>query len=568
MKKLLKTYFGHDDFLPLQEDIINHVIQKKDALVLMPTGGGKSLCYQLPALYFDGLTLVISPLIALMKDQVDALKMNGIAAEYINSSLSASEIIEIQNKVQAGQIKILYAAPERLAQPSFRDFLMKLNVSLIAIDEAHCISEWGHDFRPEYRNLKQLQTIFPHIPIIALTATATQRTREDIVKQLTLDNPKMFISSLNRPNLTFAIRRKQQSFGKLIQLLKKYNNESVIIYCFSRKDTEKLALQLQDQGFKALPYHAGLDKQVRKQTQDQFIKDDISIIVATIAFGMGIDKSNIRLLVHYTFPKSIEGYYQEIGRAGRDGLPSECVLFYSHFDRFKHEYFIKQIENPSVRHVAETKLNQIIEYCERPACRREYLLNYFGEKYYQENCSACDHCLHLKDDEEDEDILFIKKSKRRRLDLQYDSILFDKLRVLRKQLADKQNIPPFIVFSDVTLQEMSYYLPKNKDDFSKIEGVGVQKLEKFSNVFLEIINQHITENNLQSLAVPDRYKRRINRIKREARFQDSTYSQTKNLLSQKLPLDEIARHRELTESTIFGHIEKLCTVGEVFDLDC
>lgn len=567
MKQLLKKYFGYDEFRPLQEDIINHVIQKKDALVLMPTGGGKSLCYQLPALYFDGFTLIISPLIALMKDQVDGLKLNGISAEFINSSLSASEIINIQNKVRLGEVKILYAAPERLAMPAFQSFLRGLKINLIAIDEAHCISEWGHDFRPDYRNLKQLRTVFPHIPIMALTATATPRVREDIVKQLDLNGAKFFISSFNRPNLTFTVRKKQQQFGKLVQLLNKYPNESVIIYCFSRKDTENLASRLQSEGFKALPYHAGLDKRLRKQTQDQFIKDDVSIIVATIAFGMGIDKSNIRLIVHYTFPKSIEGYYQEIGRAGRDGLPGECVMFYGYFDRFKHEYFIKQISDPSFKHVSQTKLNQIIEYCEKPLCRREYLLNYFGEKYFQTNCGACDKCLDLEDVKVDEDVYRIKKTNKRKSNLQYDPILFDELRVLRKQLADEQNVPPFVIFSDVILQEMAYYLPQTTDDFANIQGVGKRKLEKLSKPFLKIICEHTQVTRQQPMVIPDRRIRRLKRIKSEIATSDSKYNITKMMLIEKRSLKEIALRHGLKESTIVRHIEKLIAAGEKLDLD-
>ena len=557
MKELLKKYFGYDEFRPLQEDIIAHATQKKDSLVLMPTGGGKSLCYQLSALYFKGITLVVSPLIALMKDQVDALKLNGINAEFINSSLSFSEIADIQNKVRTGEIKILYIAPERLALQPFRDFLAKLDVCLIAIDEAHCISEWGHDFRPEYRNLKQLRTLFHDTPFMALTATATQRTREDIVKQLALNDPKMFISSFNRPNLTFTVRRKLTVFRKLLSLIHKYRGESVIIYCFSRKDTEKLALQLQNSGFKALPYHAGLNKDVRRQTQDQFIKDDISIIVATIAFGMGIDKSNIRLIVHYTFPKSIEGYYQEIGRAGRDGLPSECVMFYGYHDRFKHEYFINQIADQSVKHVAETKLGQIIDYCERKICRREYLLDYFGEKYYQDNCGACDNCLHLDDEDEYDVATFSLQPIKREPVLKYDSALFEKLRNLRKRLADEQNVPPYIIFSDVSLQEMAYYLPDSRHNFLNIQGVGERKFDKFGDDFLKVIVQYSRENNLYPKAIPNRYVRRLGRIKREINLGDSTYSQTKILALQKFPIKEIARQRGLSDGTILNHLEKL-----------
>ncbi len=393
MKQLLKTHFGYDRFRPLQEEIIRNVFERHDTFVLMPTGGGKSLCYQLPALKFNGLTLVVSPLISLMKDQVDALTANGMAARYINSSLSYQEISRIQQQLRAGEIKILYVAPERLGGQAFQEFLKMLRVSLIAIDEAHCISEWGHDFRPDYRNLKFLKNQFPNIPIIALTATATPKVQEDIVRQLALDNPKTFISSFDRENLTFLVVRKKQAFDKLLKVLRRHKNESAIIYCFPRKETEEIVFDLKAEGFQALPYHAGLDGEVRKRNQDLFIKDEVRIMAATIAFGMGIDKPDVRLVVHYTFPKTLEGYYQEIGRAGRDGLKSECVLFYSYGDKIKHEYFLEKIKDTEQQDKTRAKLKNVIEYCERTTCRRRYLLGYFGEEYRQENCGACDICL-------------------------------------------------------------------------------------------------------------------------------------------------------------------------------
>jgi len=323
MELLLKEYFGYDGFRPIQLEIIKHVLEKKDSLVLMPTGGGKSLCYQIPAIKFEGLTIVISPLISLMKDQVDNLKANGINAEYINSTLSFNEIEEIKRKIQGKEVKILYIAPERLALEDFKIFLIKLQISLIAIDEAHCISEWGHDFRKDYRNLKFLKIFFPNVTIIALTATATLKVREDILKQLSLIDPQVFISSFNRENLNFIVMQKKNVFNKILSLIKEHKNEPIIIYCFSRKDTEQIAQGLNENGFKALPYHAGLSNDIRKQNQDSFIKDKVNIIAATIAFGMGIDKPDVRLVIHHTFSKSIEGYYQEVGRAGRDGLPSD-----------------------------------------------------------------------------------------------------------------------------------------------------------------------------------------------------------------------------------------------------
>ena len=393
MLKQLKAYFGFDRFLPLQEEIITKVLAKRDTLVLMPTGGGKSLCYQLPALRLKGLTLVVSPLIALMKDQVDGLRADGVPAGLLNSTLAAQEANQVQDQARQGKIKILYVAPERLALPGFQRFLQSLDVSLIAIDEAHCISEWGHDFRPDYRNLKSLRRDFPGVPVIALTATATEPVREDIVNQLGLDKPEIFISSFNRPNLTYTIQPKAEPLGSLLHLLEKHQGGSAIIYRFSRKATEETALELSERGFSALPYHAGLERDLRRETQEKFIRDQVQIVVATIAFGMGIDKPDVRLVVHYDLPKTVEGYYQETGRAGRDGLPSDCVLFYSYGDRSKQEYFISQIEDDDEREKAHNKLDQVLVLCDLQTCRRAYLMEYLGESWPQTDCGGCDICL-------------------------------------------------------------------------------------------------------------------------------------------------------------------------------
>ncbi len=404
---VLKTHFGFDQFLPLQEEIVLNVLANNDSLVLMPTGAGKSLCYQLPAVVHDGYTVVVSPLIALMKDQVDAMRANGVPAAFVNSTHSQQENESVLTQTASGDIKILYVAPERLATPRFQRFLKAAQPALIAIDEAHCISEWGHDFRPDYRNLKILRREFPSVPLIALTATATEEVRRDIVDQLRLEDAGSFVSSFNRPNLTYSVLPKQRSFDQLMILMQRHKNESAIIYCFSRKDTEQLSADLSANGYPALPYHAGLDSALRRSTQEKFIRDEVPVIVATIAFGMGIDKPNVRLVVHYNLPKSVEGYYQETGRAGRDALPSECVLFYSFSDKIKQDFFINQIEDENERLHAAEKLSKMVDYGELRTCRRRFMLNYFGEQWEpavgadpdaENGCGSCDICVAVKEE--------------------------------------------------------------------------------------------------------------------------------------------------------------------------
>ena len=663
MLNILKTHFGFDQFRPLQEEIIRCVMARRDAFVLMPTGGGKSLCYQLPALMLPGVTLVISPLIALMKDQVDALKANGIPAEFINSTLTRAEIDRIQGEALRGKIKILYAAPERLAMPEFQSFLEKINVSLIAIDESHCISEWGHDFRPDYRNLHLLRTRFPEVPAMALTATATQKVREDIIYQLSLDKAEIFISSFNRPNLSYAVLPKKGSYAQLVGILREGQNESAIIYCFSRKDTEHLAADLCQEGFKARPYHAGLESEARRTNQEKFIRDEAQIIVATIAFGMGIDKPDVRLVIHYHLPKSIEGYYQETGRAGRDGLPSRCILFFSYADTMKQQYFIRQIENEAERNNAYRKLDQMVEYCEIATCRRAHLLAYFGEDYPHEKCDGCDVCFSPREDfdatiisqkimsaiirtgqqfginyiidvlhgsnnkkimERDHQNLsvygivddfskeelrriisqlvyrklivksgdgfprleisrrgqaFLKERQEIRLpELQaiaqsvhasdavetgYDMNLFEKLRLLRKELADEQGVPPFVVFGDLALRQMASYLPQSEENFAKVSGVGEAKLKQYGKIFTGVIQAYAEENNLKEREVPVKRAARPPRSNRLG----STYRETKELVLQKMPLEKMASTRGLAVGTIATHIEKLVVSGEKIDID-
>ena len=661
MLDLLKKHFGYRDFLPLQEEIIASVLARRDALVIMPTGGGKSLCYQLPALRFGGLTLVVSPLIALMKDQVDALKSNGIAAAFINSTLSYTEMRRVQALAQQRVLKILYIAPERLALPGFRNFLGTLEVSLVAVDEAHCISEWGHDFRPDYRNLGDLRRGLSHVPFIALTATATERVREDIAAQLGLCEPQHFIADFDRANLEYAVRPKRNAFGALLDLLEKHRGESVIIYCFSRKDTEAVAAELCDEGFRALPYHAGLERDVRSQTQEKFIRDEVPIIAATIAFGMGIDKSDIRLIVHYDLPKSLEGYYQETGRAGRDGLPSTCVLFYSAADKRKHDFFIDQIAGETERQNAREKLAQTTAFCELQTCRRQYLLSYFGQPWDKENCGGCDVCVaateefdatiiaqkmlsavvrtnerfglgHISqvlrganvkrirelghdklsvygivDDFSDDDLkeiaglliargllykdggkyptlgvteagynflktrapLTLTRRKREgetrastRATLDYDQTLFEALRGLRSRIASERDVPPYIIFSDASLQQMAYYIPQSRESLSRISGVGAVKLAQLGDAFLSAIRDHARQHNLTERDVPSQ-RRGANR---NARRKGSTYDLTAQLLHRGLSISEVAKERGLAEGTVISHIERLILADEELDI--
>lgn len=487
MYDTLKKHFGYDEFRPLQKEIIGRVLEKEDCLVLMPTGGGKSLCFQLPAILQEGLTIVISPLISLMKDQVDALTANGINAAFINSTLTQVEINEIISKVQEGSIKILYIAPERLSVPQFENLLHTLPIGLFAIDEAHCISEWGHDFRPDYRNLNKLRTTFPSIPIIALTATATQKVREDIVKQLDLPSPHIFTSSFNRQNLSYEVIPKKESFASILSLIELHPKESVIIYCFSRKDTETLAAKLNAQGHKAGTYHAGLSADKRRDNQERFIRDDIHIMVATIAFGMGIDKPDVRLVIHHSLPKSIEGYYQETGRAGRDGLPARCVLLFSTADKFKQEFFISRIPEGEEKQQAQNNLDQALQYGTLATCRRKFLLSYFNEDYKKENCGNCDKCVAFAPLIPIE--ITPQKSNAKTSSGDHTE-LFEILRQIRMSESQRLNVAPYIVFGDKSLRAMAEDKPTTKEAFLKITGVGDKKLKRFGSIFMEAIREY------------------------------------------------------------------------------
>jgi ATP-dependent DNA helicase RecQ len=389
----LKQIFGFDTFRPLQREIMEEILAGRDAFALLPTGGGKSLCFQIPGLLLPRLTVVVSPLIALMKDQVDSLHAAGVAATYLNSSLTAAESSARLRGLHAGQYKLLYLAPERLMLSGVLENLQRWGVSLLAIDEAHCISEWGHDFRPEYRQIAALRNLFPKTPLLALTATATPRVREDIVTQLRLEKARRFVASFNRPNLTYRVEAKSKSYEKVRFFIKSRRSEAGIIYCQSRKGAEELASKLANDGIPALPYHAGLTTSERAKNQELFLRDKTNVICATIAFGMGINKSNVRFVIHYDLPKNIEGYYQETGRAGRDGLPSECLLLYSSGDAVKQRRFIDEKTDPEERRIALEQLQQILHYAEAEQCRRSTLLDYFGEKGSEGNCGGCDNCI-------------------------------------------------------------------------------------------------------------------------------------------------------------------------------
>lgn len=472
---LLKKYWGYTSFLPHQQEIIRSVLDGRDTVAIMATGGGKSLCYQLPALYLGGLAIVVSPLISLMKDQVDDLNLRGIAAAAYTSALTYLEKAEIRRQLSENTLRILFLSPEKSMQPDFLRSLARLQVRLIAIDEAHCISEWGHDFRPEYRHLSRLKRRFPDVPVIALTATATPEVRVDISKQLGLSDACEFVGSFNRTNLLYRVVPKTNPMALLLSCINRHRNESGIVYCFSKKNTEELSRQLQKYGYQALPYHANLPKKEREEVQERFVHDRVQIVCATVAFGMGIDKPDVRYVVHYNMPKTLESYYQETGRAGRDGKASECVLFYTPEDAdMLRSMLDRDASGAPHRRAALTKLDAMVGYCETTGCRRKYLLKYFGEEYAVENCSLCDNCLRLTPE---------------------DTELFLSLKALRKEIANNTSKPASNIFSDKSLQEMARTRPRDRESFRQISGVGKIKLEKYGPAFLAAIYEYMQERD-------------------------------------------------------------------------
>jgi ATP-dependent DNA helicase RecQ len=664
---VLKQYFGFTSFRPLQEEIIRDALAGKDVFALLPTGGGKSLCFQLPAMTRTGLTVVVSPLIALMKDQVDSLQASGVPATFLNSSLAAGEARARLRGLHNGQYRLLYAAPERLMLSGCVSDLQRWGVNLLAIDEAHCISEWGHDFRPEYRQLANLRQFFPDVPMMALTATATGRVREDIVSLLKLREPRCYVASFNRPNLTYRVFAKSKAYAQVLEFLRDRSRESGIIYCQSRKTTESVAERLSEDGVKAKPYHAGLTPSERTQHQELFLRDEVRVICATIAFGMGINKPNVRFVVHYDLPKNIEGYYQETGRAGRDGLPSECVLLFSPGDVVKQTSFIDEKPDPREQQIARAQLQQMVHYAESAGCRRRDLLGYFGEQFEEESCGACDNCLspratfdgtlaaqkflscvyrirersrfgvglnhvievltgadtekirrwgheqlstygigaehsrsewgpigrelvrlgYLRQTSEKfsvleltpEGLALLKERKPVTLtkpvsapepkthrvgEISCDEALFERLRQLRKQLADERDVPAYIVFSDVALRQMARDYPNNEREFARISGVGEKKLREFGAVFLAEIGAYLSSNPRQifaddSFATPAPVPGRA--------ALGATARETLRRFRSGQPVEQIAAERTLTPGTIYGHLLEAMLAGEVMDLN-
>jgi ATP-dependent DNA helicase RecQ len=672
LTKELKRYFGFDNFKGDQEAIIRNLMAGNDTFVLMPTGGGKSLCYQLPSLLMDGTSIVVSPLIALMKNQVDVI--NGLSeddsvAHYLNSSLNRAAINRVETDVREGRTKLLYVAPESLNKEDNLEFFQSFKISFIAIDEAHCISEWGHDFRPEYRNIKPtIDKIaaargVEHIPIIALTATATDKVRTDIKRNLGMPDAQEFKSSFNRPNLYYEVRQKvsdEDTDSQIIRFIKQHEGKSGIVYCLSRKKVEELAEKLRLNGFRAAAYHAGLDNEVRTQTQDDFLKENIDIIVATIAFGMGIDKPDVRFVIHYDIPKSLEGYYQETGRAGRDGGEGICLAFYSPKDLKKLEKFMDN-KGEAEKEIGRQLLQETKAYAETAVCRRKVLLNYFGEPYEQDNCGNCDNCRHPKKYVEATDALvcvleaiaalkgdfdqnyvidfvrgratdnivshgheklpefgngrainqempniwnpvirqgmiagYIRKDIERygllkitamgKLWLKaprpfsvvpdrefvdsddggeggtsaLDMGLFEQLKGLRRDVAKKHNLPPYVVFQDISLTQMATSFPETLKDLEQIQGVGQGKARKFGQPFVDFIKKYCEENNIERsdlmrvITLPNKSKRKLKIIE---------------MIDRRIPLEDIAETQNIGFDDLLDDIESIVNSGMKVNID-
>lgn len=570
INQTLKQYFGYDSLRTGQEELINGILAGHDVLGIMPTGAGKSLCYQLPALMLKGITLVISPLISLMSDQVKALNQAGVHAAYINSSLTENQIRMALSYASQGRYKIIYVAPERLNTPRFLDFACNADISMLTVDEAHCISQWGQDFRPSYLEIAGFLTRLPRRPIVsAFTATATERVKNDIVASLGLNNPVTMVTGFDRPNLFFRVVTRKggsQKDNSIINYVKKHEDESGIIYCATKKNVDKLYTLLNEQGISAGRYHAGLSNDERKQNQEDFTYDRIRVMVATNAFGMGIDKSNVRYVLHYNMPQSLEYYYQEAGRAGRDGEEAECVLFFSKQDIMINKFLLQN--KASAGDVAsdmqktandQRKLQQMINYCETDKCLREFILSYFGDTTPC-ICNKCSNCVVVEDEEEE---TYVETGKKRKKAAQLAGLnelgaaLFEKLRSVRTELAAEKSVPPYIICSDKTLKDICAKLPRDKEQLADVYGMGEQKIQNYGEAFVTAVNSFVADNPNPSGSTADERPQTV--------LSDEEAAETGSTRKKKLPfyiepqrLDEVELTDKCRLTELTNKINELC----------